>query len=249
MNWIFLSPHLDDAALSCGGLLSQINRRGEAASIWTICAGDPPSGELSPFAAAQHRTWRLGPDAPVHRRAEDRLACRRLGAAHLHFPFSDCIYRRSSRDGRPLYASESAIFGPLHPEEQELVGAVTRALVDQGVEGARVVCPLGVGGHVDHRLVRAAAEGLGIRLWYYADYPYVRDHASWAESLFPVDWEQGWVPVLFALEPRDLDLWVGAVAAYVSQGPVFWPDEGAMRDELADYGRREGGVRLWRPRK
>ena len=36
-----------------------------------------------------------------------------------------------------------------------------------------VFCPLGVGRHVDHLIVRAVGERLGGRVVYYADFPYV----------------------------------------------------------------------------
>jgi len=42
MHWIYLSPHLDDAVLSCGGIIWQQVQSGHQVEIWTICAADPP---------------------------------------------------------------------------------------------------------------------------------------------------------------------------------------------------------------
>ncbi|MFO7679411.1 MAG: hypothetical protein R6X34_05120, partial [Chloroflexota bacterium] len=40
----------------------------------------------------------------------------------------------------------------------------------------RVVAPLGVGRHADHLITRRAAElCFGAALWYYEDFPYVRE--------------------------------------------------------------------------
>jgi len=50
MNWIYISPHLDDVAFSSGGLVWEQSNAGEQVGIWTIFAGDPPVGPLSDFA-------------------------------------------------------------------------------------------------------------------------------------------------------------------------------------------------------
>ncbi len=86
MEWIYLSPHLDDIALSCGGLVWEQVHSGSQVSIWTICAGDPPSQAYSDFARSFHERWGTGVWAVATRRAEDIVSCARLGAAHRHFP-------------------------------------------------------------------------------------------------------------------------------------------------------------------
>jgi len=39
MRWIYLSPHFDDAVLSCGGLIFDQTCGGTAVEIWTVFAG------------------------------------------------------------------------------------------------------------------------------------------------------------------------------------------------------------------
>ncbi len=115
LHWIYLSPHLDDAALSCGGLIWEQTRAGEQASIWTICAGDAPDAQLSPFAESLHLRWQAGPQAADERRLEDLRSCERLNASCKHFSLPDCIYRRSSSSHDYFYDSEQAIFWPAPP--------------------------------------------------------------------------------------------------------------------------------------
>ncbi|MBA4379671.1 MAG: PIG-L family deacetylase, partial [Anaerolinea sp.] len=57
MRWIYISPHLDDAVLSCGGLIWEQSHAGTQVEIWTVCTGDPPEGPLSPFAEVLHAEW------------------------------------------------------------------------------------------------------------------------------------------------------------------------------------------------
>jgi LmbE family N-acetylglucosaminyl deacetylase len=240
MEWIYLSPHLDDAVYSCGGLIWEQVQAGEKVAVWTVCAGDPPPGPLSPFAESLHARWGFGREATHLRREEDRLACSLLGAAPRHFSIPDCIYRRSPVDGTAVYTTEAEIFGPLHPEESGLVDGFTQEL-QQMPEGANLACPLGLGGHVDHRLARAAAEGSGRPLWFYADYPYVLEHGREL-----VKETAGMQAAVFPISERGLRTWEEAIAAYPSQVSTFWTDMQKMRERLRAYQGWAGGVRFWR---
>jgi hypothetical protein len=176
MNWIYLSPHLDDVALSCGGLVWEQVQAGDRVSIWTICAGNPPPGTLSAFAESIHVRWQTGAQAVAQRRAEDLRSCQILGATPRHFALADCLYRRDAAAGTPFYASEEALFGEIHPGDAGLVHSLGQQMADLLNGGENLISPLAIGGHVDHRLVRAA-ESLQHPLWYYADYPYVARRA------------------------------------------------------------------------
>jgi LmbE family N-acetylglucosaminyl deacetylase len=244
VNWIYLSPHLDDVALSCGGLVWEQVQAGEHVEIWTVCAGDPPAGPLSPYAESLHARWQAGREAVAQRRAEDLLACRELGAVARHFFNPDCIYRRSQVDGTPLYNSDRELFGATHPAEEYLVEAWSRELQQSAPPGVNLVCPLALGGHVDHRLVRAAAETSGNPLWYYADYPYVlQDHSE-------LEAATAGMPVLkFPVTPAGLQAWEKSVAAHASQVSTFWPDLASMQAAIHAYCRWSGGLRLWQTGK
>ena len=92
---IYLSPHLDDAVLSCGGRISQQTARGEKVLVVTVCAGDPPPAPLSEFAQALHIRWALPFHPVAARRDEDEAALAVLGASALHLPLPDCIAVRA----------------------------------------------------------------------------------------------------------------------------------------------------------
>ena len=235
MEWIYLSPHLDDIALSCGGLVWEQADAGDRTTIWSLCAGDPPAGELSPFAESLHMRWNTGGEPSAMRRSEDTLACARLKAGYRHFSIPDCIYRRSSEDGHPLYTSEEAIFGPLDPSEQPLVEEVADGMRRLLPVEADLVCPLAVGGHVDHRLVRAAAEKVGRALWYYADYPYVERFSGQIRELLPGGCEQ----VFWTISEEGMQAWIESVAAHQSQIGSFWPDIESMEAALRRYCRKK----------
>jgi LmbE family N-acetylglucosaminyl deacetylase len=247
MHWIYLSPHFDDVALSCGGLVWQQAQAGEQVSVWTICGGSPPAYSLSPFAESLHARWETGERASMQRRQEDLTSCAELLATPYHLPLLDCIYRRAlEKDGGDfLYTCEEALFGALHPAEDYLVRELSASIAQKLPQPAELVCPLALGGHVDHRLARLAAEMMERPLWYYADYPYVRDNKIHLEKLI----KNGWKRVNFNVSEEAMAAWERSVAAHASQISTFWTDLEVMRQALRAYWQQMRGVILWRPPK
>lgn len=242
MDWIYIAPHFDDAAFSCGGLISQQSQAGLRVAVWTICAGDPPPGPLTPFAKYLHERWGISGSPVAVRRREDVAACRQLGAAWQHFDIPDCIYRRSPKDGSPLYTREEELFGPVHPDETGRIEELRQRLAQKLPANVNVVCPLTIGGHADHRLVRSAVEGLGCSLWYYADYPYVQmKGVSVEETTKDLSME------CFHLAETELHTWIGAAARHASQITSFWADAEAMAAAIRTYCQQMDGICLWRP--
>ena len=208
MRHLYLSPHLDDAVLSCGGLIHRQANAGEAVTIATVCAGDPPAGPISAYAAALHARWGLPPDGGAataemvaRRRAEDRAACARLGARIIHLGVPDVIYRRTEAGGTWTVEDDAGLFSGAARVDPALAADLARD-IDGRVRDARgagapaplkVYVPLAIGDHVDHHLVRRAAErwwslrdsdpGGAIHLTYYEDYPYAEDDAAVARAV------------------------------------------------------------------
>ncbi|MGD8804451.1 MAG: PIG-L family deacetylase [Chloroflexota bacterium] len=239
---IYLSPHLDDAILSCGGQIYQLTRAGKSALIVTIMAGDAPADGLSEFALGLHQRWQLAGDAAAQRRQEDRAACRVVGADYLHLNLLDCIYRRDPGTGAALYDSEEALFDELHPAER----ALARTLADtlgRLPDSNRVLAPLTVGGHIDHQLTRLAAEiWLGDNLTYYEEYPYaLSPQAMPAEIVLEGRWRASTVPI----SDEALAARIEAIACYKSQLSTFFHDHEALIRSVSGYVHQVGGERLW----
>ena len=233
-EWVFVSPHLDDVALSCGGAVAKAARTG-APKIVTVFAG-MPGEELSEFAHFQHERWNL-PDEDVlrRRREEDQRAAAALGeSVEVHWlDFLDAIYRDAD------YASDDALFGP--PLACDLMLAQDVYEVLRKIPTTRYVVPLAVGNHVDHQIVREAATMLlrdGAEVWAYAEVPYALDATSIALALTQVDHNE---PVRIRLDDDALKRKLTAVEQYASQLPVLFRDRGKARDEIEALARSQGG--------
>jgi LmbE family N-acetylglucosaminyl deacetylase len=238
MRWIYLSPHLDDAVLSAGGLIYDQAQSGMPVEIWTFLSGYPPQGEFSQFAQLQHYLWGFpSAEAAINaRREEDRRAAAIVGARTVHFDFLDCIYRRGS-NGEWLY---SDILVAPHAEDAALPGQIAEVILDRVQPNDVLVCKLAVGSHVDHVLVRQAAEKTGLGLLYDIDIPY---YLSTPAELGPKS--SGMRQSIQPITDSALTAWHAAVLEYKSQLPLFgsymYTSEKAG-EALGSYRDRWGGI-------
>jgi len=151
---LFLSPHLDDAILSCAGRIQRHVARGERVVLLTAFS------HADPHDAAG---W-------TARRREDQAAAMRLGAEPRWLGMPDAPFRD------PAYAGFDfeVLSGPHAPGDtswRERLALGLREAIDV-LHPTAVYAPLGVGDHVDHRLVLEAAAGLLPQLRCYEDHPY-----------------------------------------------------------------------------
>ena len=251
MKWVFLSPHYDDVVYSCGGMIWEIIQSGELVRVWTVCAGAPAPGEpLSAFARELHERWGAGVEAVKIRRREDRAALRLLRTGARYGDLPDCIYRRLA-DGW-LVNGEEDLWKPVHPQEEGVVEALS-VWIASGLKRLGkphqvcLVSPLTLGNHIDHSVVRAAAERAAARvnceLLYYADYPYAgKDGVDAAEKTAP-----GWRQVCGSVSEAALAVWQDAAACYTSQISTFWSGRSGLNAALEKYWRSGGGTCLWQP--
>lgn len=243
MRPIILSPHPDDAVLSCGGLIHQLAQNGHRPLVLTLFGGDrAETAPLSDFALSLHARWQLGPDAPAARRAEDRAGCDVLGAMLLHLPFADAIYRVDPATGGAMYDSEERIFGAVRePGLSDLVAAALRSKLSPiGWSTIRVFTPLSAGQHVDHVITRAAAEQLGIDLIYYEDYPY----AESPERVAPVWGAARWASELIGLSAAAVQAKINAFLCHRSQISTFYRDDAEVAQRVRAYAEAVGQGQL-----
>ena len=142
---LVVSPHLDDAALSCGGAIHERARRGDRVVVATVFS-----------------------DGKDHdrRRDEDRRALQILGAPVIHLGLFDAPERLGLARTHRAIVEEAKVTDA----DVALVRDALRTAIGR-TQPAEIWSPLGVGDHVDHRVVVAALSGQpGLVL--YEDRPY-----------------------------------------------------------------------------
>jgi LmbE family N-acetylglucosaminyl deacetylase len=240
MRWIYISPHLDDAALSAGGFLYEQTRAGNPVEIWTIVCGFPPPGDLTPFAQMLHQMWGTGTaeETIKLRRAEDMKAANILGAEAIHFDVPDCIYRRGP-DGEPLYLLD--VFVPPHEAEAHLPDQIAQTIAPHLRADDQVICQFGIGDHADHILVRQAVERLKRPLWYVADLPYLFNQPGELEPE-----TAGMKEVIYPITEAGLRAWVEAILAYQSQISSLFDSPEKVNEEIRSYYSKRNSFPIWK---
>lgn len=238
---IFLSPHLDDAVYSCGGILHELINHGVAVEVWTLFTADPPEGNLSSFAQSLHARWKESANPYWIRREEDKHALELLGAAWRHLYYPDCIYRRHPQSHEPIIKRDGDLFSAGYVVENELLANLVTDLQSRLPRNADVVSPLGMGGHIDHRITRMAAELLGKPLWYFADYPYAAKDPSKVHDFLPQNAEAE----EYEISETGIKAWLKGIACYPSQISSFWASEEVLEKEVRSYAAIPIGHSLW----
>jgi LmbE family N-acetylglucosaminyl deacetylase len=238
---VILSPHLDDAALSCGGLLHALQGR-VSTLVVSICCG---SLRILHADGSSKISTRRGHVSSRTRRREDIAAMHSVDTDFVHLSFADGVYRRSPLTGRLIYrnARERWVLPRIedlaHIEELYLV--LRRLCLDLG--RILLLSPMGVGHHVDHQItaqvaVRMAAANAGAELLFYEDFPYVADpHMGRGDQDDPV---QALTRLHLAaaqrlVMPVDVAAKMALLSHYASQVPALFGDDDGMRARIASH--------------
>lgn len=180
-----ISPHLDDAVLSCCDHIRAWRREGAHVEVVTVF-----TSYLGPAVSDFQRHYMDLAGIPSaealerQRKDEDVRAMEMLGAAWRHLDFTDAAFR--SEDGRLLYPDFASLCGGRpDPADAALADGLADAFAEFADRDAAVVC-LGVGRQQDHVLARRAAERSvpPRKIALYVEFPYARDPRKWrAEHL------------------------------------------------------------------
>lgn len=213
MKLLAVSPHLDDAAFSAGGLLAARAAAGWQVTVATCFTGNVarPHG----FALACQLDKGLGPDVDYMalRRAEDVAACAALGATAVHLPFLEAPHRG--------YGSAPELFAARLADD-DAVDRLAPALAPLVADADLILGPLCLGDHVDHWIVRDALEKVADDVLLWEDWPYADRAPATGE------------PVLVEpLTPATRTARIAACAEYRSQLGFQFGGEEAMRARVA----------------
>lgn len=146
---LVLSPHKDDAVLSCPGWLWEQFREGNSSVVAVLFSEVNSDADVETLDRRDE--WR----------AVSERAAGMLGASVRHGGVVEAPHRH------PLYATLSGLLCRRSKNDEETLGTVrcfVRGLVEE-LAPRKVLVPLGVDQHIDHRITHEAAAGIA------TDYP------------------------------------------------------------------------------
>ena len=230
---LFISPHLDDVAFSCGGTLLRLADEGWNVILCTIFTASVAHPEGFALRCQTDKGIAPAVDYMELRRAEDVAYAALSNVTDLrHWSFREAPHRG--------YDSPAELFAGAH-ETDRIWQPVRDALtaLDVEVQPDAVYAPQGLGNHVDHlQTIRAV---LGVypvaRVCWYRDTPYAfRDPGAKPAASLPTEKLR---LVSDSLPPERLERKIAGCCCYASQlGFQFGGPEG-VRETLTAFHRAE----------
>ena len=237
---LFVSPHLDDVAFSCGGTVAKIVHAGGTATLCTIFTRSiQPMNDF----AVRCQTDKGIPaevDYLELRKQEDRAFSSMIGMDRLIWlDYPEAQYRG--------YCSSQELFTHVKDTDNVLPGCIAEDLIKLGnLPVNRLYFCYGIGHHVDHLLTRRTAEIVrhylpaSCEIYLYEDLPYGLRSSENAESLPGLD-GQTYEEITSFIETK-----VNGAALYASQIPFQFGGTMVLNDKLRRYAERvalRAGVR------
>jgi LmbE family N-acetylglucosaminyl deacetylase len=217
---LILSPHYDDAALSCADYISYLQKQNYQVYVCNVFTtfqslNNPPhtlrylknSGTTS---VAKFQKMRSD---------EDKTATKIMKVKTFNLGFVDGGFRVINSS--PIYPSSKKLFSGLpHQQDQPILSTLVKLFSFLEPKFDLWICPLGIGGHADHILVKKAAQKViqKQRIQFYVDMPY---------GLQPKNWLSLQTTKLISMKKKLIPQSGNkrtTIKAYKSQVPVLFSD-------------------------
>lgn len=206
---LFVSPHLDDAVLSAGDLISYLADKTEVKVVTVFTEPSPKPYTLS--AKSFLRQCGYGGRAEelfAERRKEDKEIFSRIGVEAIHLGFIDATWRKKETISFPRKIAAHFIpeLGHRYPVHQlnvisgkivkedflliDEIGASVRKIAGDWKDYA-VFSPVSFGNHVDHTLTREMSGRFFSNAILWSDFPYnLESKTIMPKGCAPMQWSK-----------------------------------------------------------
>jgi LmbE family N-acetylglucosaminyl deacetylase len=180
----FISPHLDDAMLSAGGLIHYLVSKGVKVTVITLFTRpSPPPYSMHAIKYVRQCGGDNAEGLFKERAKEDEEVFGSLGIRTVHLGFIDAAWRKK-KEGRRwmgilpelvhLYPFRFCKYmKKLHPEDRVMMEKIRKRLAPLVTDpDAPVLCPMAIGNHIDHIITKEICMGLFKTLLFWSDFPY-----------------------------------------------------------------------------
>lgn len=183
----FISPHLDDAFLSAGDLISYLAKHTKVTIITIFTEPSPMPYTLAARSYLRYCGLEDADQLFNIRKEEDRKVCKIANVETVHLGFIDGTWRRKRK---PMYLSR--MIGKKVPEavhlyplgrkiiklaredkllKQEIADSLDNTIM---CENSAIFCPLGTVKHMDHTITQQVCTKLFQNIIYWTDFPYIK---------------------------------------------------------------------------
>jgi LmbE family N-acetylglucosaminyl deacetylase len=181
MNCVIISPHQDDALLSCAGLMSVLDGEVNITVVNVFTAADRKPYTLSAKKFLKVSGYTDASELYKEREEEDKKALSTFKISVINLGLSDALFRKKKN---------ASFAGKLLPEFDHIYPTyrwhilkslakndpafqvLKKKLVSFNKTNTIFFAPFGIGNHADHVIVRKVCEEIHTNLVLYSDFPY-----------------------------------------------------------------------------
>lgn len=179
---LVLSPHLDDAVLSCADYCLKKKQEKFEIFVVSIFTKFNQSNYLSSDAISyMHSSGANKPEQfEKNRKKEDQKAMNFLSFSYTYLNFVDAGFRTNGN--KPTYKTYKQLFsGQIAKTDLKLITKIKSKIKNFNKNYEEVLIPYGIGNHADHIITRKTAELVfdEKKIKYYLDQPYALKIKNW----------------------------------------------------------------------
>lgn len=197
---VFISPHLDDALLSCGGLISFLKDKTKVVVITVFTHAHDSPKNLSTRRFVSLSGYQNSQSLFSDRRFEDQDILNSLKVECLHLGFTDSLYRL-----KPKLSFWESVLGKIIPEvlfvyptyrwhiKTGNISSHDNLIIDDiqkklneivfKFDNPTIFSPSAIGGHLDHRIIRNICEKTFPKAIFWSDFPYNFRQSTYANEV------------------------------------------------------------------
>lgn len=176
-TFVFLSPHFDDAILSCGALISWLRKMKKTVYIITLftkVSSKPYSPQAVDFL---NRCNVQNADKlfELRKKENDNVGIK-TGIHIINLKFEDAAWRKNG-NGFIYHNAEAQFSGKISSRDKNTQSTIEKEIkiITENLKSKYVLlAPLGIGGHADHVIARKIAKNFDNPV-YWEDFPYNLD--------------------------------------------------------------------------
>ena len=180
---VILSPHMDDALLSLGQHIINWKKECKKIKIITMVNSFGRSEKIPLYSKEyiNKSGFKKVFDFEKARRVEDRRVMNKLDVSYEYWSIIDASFRSERRIFK-YPKRKDLLSGKVVESDQKMVADLVLKL--NKIRTKKMLIPYGVGGHVDHIILRKVGEESKIKnKFYYLESPYLWEKLNWLEII------------------------------------------------------------------
>lgn len=156
---IFLSPHMDDAIFSCGGLISKFKKQNKKMAIINIFSLVKEQTKITKDINYELKKAEINSTKKLFesRKKDEQKIAKTLKLDIFFLDYIDGLYRKDSNHEFIYHSYEKLFSGKINSNDKKLIAALTKELdliFKNSKKSVMILGPIASGKHIDHLITK-----------------------------------------------------------------------------------------------